>query len=126
MIDIKPTVVKSVNEVITEKEACDIKLYWLAPKKDDTLPCIVYNEVENNDYARVHGVEYANITIQFTTYAVDPRDLFRMAEIVDEAMANRLGFDKSYSGPCVQGEGMVTQVIRFSGVVNHHKSIFKN
>ena len=127
MIDIKPIVVKTVNEVIKEiNEYDNIKLYWLAPKVGDTLPCIVYNEIGNDDYARLPEIEYANITIQFTNYAVDPKDLFNMANIVDIAMCKQLGFKKSYSGEAMYRDGVYSQVIRFTGIVNHNNMVFKN
>ena len=129
MIDIKPAVVKSVNEVLKEMKMCNkINIYWLFPKVGDTLPCIVYNEIGNDDFVRIPEIEYANIEMQFTNYAdkENPHDLFTMANIVDKAMCEKLGFKKSYSGEVVFRDGVYSQVIRFTGIVNHNKSIFKN
>lgn len=125
MIDIKPTVVAEVNAAIAES-GYNYSLYWLSPKKDNTLPCMVYNEIENNDYARVCGVEYANITIQFTNYSVNPEHIFMMASLLDDVMVNSLGFEKTYTGPGSYNSGVYTQVLRFNAIINHNLKIFNN
>lgn len=128
MIDIKPAVYKVINETIKELHLCSkIKAYWIAPKVGSTLPCIIINEVGNDDYARLPEIEYANITIQFTNYADDenPEDLFEMANILDIAMCNKLGFKKNYSGEMMYRDGVYSQVLNFTAIVNHNKIIFK-
>ena len=106
-------------------EATEQHCYYLYPPKGATFPCVVYNEVVNNDHVVVRGNEYANLAYSFTIYSKDPLDILAMACAIDELFKSK-GFIKDYTSPDMFAEGYYQKTIRFKAIINHKGEIFNN
>jgi hypothetical protein len=117
MIDVRKHVVSLI------KQATGLECYYVYPPKKADLPCVVYNEVANDDYILALNNEYANISYNLTVYTKDPSKIFDVVNKIDKVM-REYGFTKDYTSPDMYSEDTYSKTLRFRAIINDKYETF--